>query len=598
MSSVFAFSLQSFLRRVFSIPSVSFATDARTHFLLPRWRPSAPEVLFRTKELTHTPTFHSSGQKQLHLQVRRLHIGHKSRSGAHSVLNWSFIRKPRQGEMRCLSVSPPFVGEMTPSRLWFRRQRIPRSCHRSREMGDPQPFSPATEISLSGRDSLPPHTRQRNIQGNMSVPQGPPSQPQRRERLFLHLTSPVKRKTLLFLGASPPTLQCLSSSFSSASAFAPQVTSSFCYCPHALRVFQNTAESPVPSSCSSPFSTPPASSHISSSPSSSPPSPSSPLLPSPFSSRPFSSLFFRSSVPSPASLRRTACGPGSSRFFSGTSRRLSLFFSDPPPAYALSLHAGYKIQAALCVDRLPLVYREPRYEKRWREFKEQWEAQTKNGLTLADEITFMKFPFHFFETEEAQKKREELISKTGDAEVSELELLLSEEGFSGKRKLQRDRDAKKAAREEQSAVKSAGRGQDEKGLRSLEREPERTLYLIVRYGDSWQFPLEDRIHGQSMRSTLKRLCSEQLGSSYAPFLLGYSPFSYAKRTYPKKTKEAGILGRKIFYYRAHHIPGSENLKLPEGSPVSDFAWVTLQELPAYISPRKLAAVSAGLLLEE
>ncbi|KEP62251.1 UNVERIFIED_CONTAM: hypothetical protein HHA_278220 [Hammondia hammondi] len=468
-------------------------------------------------------------------------------------------------------------------------------------MGDPQPFSPATEISLSGRDSLPPHTRLRNVQGNTSVPQGPPSQRQRSKRLFLHLPSPVKRKTL-FLEASPPTLQCLSSSLSSASALAPQVISSFYYCPHASRVFQNTPEPLVPSSRSSPFSALPTSSPISSSSSSpsspSPPSPSSPLLPSPFSSRPLSASLFRSSVPSPASLCRAACDPGSPRFFSATSRRLSLFFSDPPPAYALSLHAGYKIQASLCVDRLPLVYREPRYEKRWREFKEKWEAQTKNGLALADEITFMKFPFHFFETEEAQKKREELISKTGDAEVSELELLLSEEGFSGKRKVQRDRDAKKTAREEQGAVKSAGRGQDEKGLRSLEREPERTLYLIVRYGDSWQFPLEDRIHGQSMRSTLKRLCSEQLGSSYAPFLLGYSPFAYAKRTYPTKTKEAGILGRKIFYYRAHHIPGSENLKLPEGSPVSDFAWVTLQELPAYISPRKLAAVSAGLLLEE
>lgn len=40
---------------------------------------------------------------------------------------------------------------------------------------------------------------------------------------------------------------------------------------------------------------------------------------------------------------------------------------------------------------------------------------------------------------------------------------------------------------------------EQQGLRSLEREPRRMLYLIVKYGESWQFPLADRIHGQSMR---------------------------------------------------------------------------------------------------
>ncbi|CBZ56355.1 conserved hypothetical protein [Neospora caninum Liverpool] len=326
--------------------------------------------------------------------------------------------------------------------------------------------------------------------------------------------------------------------------------------------------------------------------------------PSPFASPltssflPASSLFSSSRFVSASRSRVSPARGEWPRRFSSAARRLSLFFSDPPPTYPISLHAGYKIQAALCVDRLPLVYKEPVYETRWREFKEQWEAKTKNGLELSDDITFMKFPFHFFETEEAQKQREELISKTGDAEVSELELLLSEEGFSGKREVQRDKDAKKTDQEARSAVKSAGRGHDEKGIHSLEREPEKTLYLIVRYGDSWQFPLEDRIHGQSMRSTLKRLCAEQLGNSYAPYLLGYSPFSYDKRANPRKYASTGLLGRKIFYYRAHHIPGSENIQLPRDSPITDFGWVTRQELPSYISSRKMAAVSSGLLLEE
>lgn len=130
---------------------------------------------------------------------------------------------------------------------------------------------------------------------------------------------------------------------------------------------------------------------------------------------------------------------GLSTRLSRADRCSSIFFCNPPPDYPISLHGGYKVQAALCVDRLPLVYEEPPYEIRWREFKAEWEAKTHNGLQLSDEITFMKFPFHFFETEQIQKQKEELISKTGDAEVSELELLLSQEGFSGTRAVKLDK---------------------------------------------------------------------------------------------------------------------------------------------------------------
>ncbi|PHJ25329.1 ribosomal protein l46 [Cystoisospora suis] len=289
----------------------------------------------------------------------------------------------------------------------------------------------------------------------------------------------------------------------------------------------------------------------------------------------------------------TDAASGSFQRLSPADRRLSLFFCNPPPEYPISLHGGYKVQAALCVDRLPLVYEEPPYESHWRQFKAKWEARTKNGLELADEITFMKFPFHFFETEQIQKQKEELISKTGDAEVSELELLLSQEGFSGTRALKQDK-RREAEPDDASTVGTQKLGH-QGGLRSLEREPRKMLYLIVKYGNSWQFPLADRIHGQSMRRTLHRLCKEQLGAEYSPFHLGYCPFYYDKRTY--KEPKSPVLGRKIFYYRAHHVPGGAHVNIPESSPVNDYAWVTREELPAYLSERKARAVLPGLMLE-
>lgn len=129
---------------------------------------------------------------------------------------------------------------------------------------------------------------------------------------------------------------------------------------------------------------------------------------------------------------------------SGLQRAGTLLLNDPPPEYEVSVHRGLKVQASLLLQRLPLVYREPPHEEQFRLFKEKWEQKTNNGPVMKDEITFMQLPDHFLETQQQQEEREQLQRTTGDAQLSELDMLLQQQGL----KLSRQR-AKKQQKQQQ-----------------------------------------------------------------------------------------------------------------------------------------------------
>ncbi|CAE7505510.1 CPK2 [Symbiodinium pilosum] len=233
---------------------------------------------------------------------------------------------------------------------------------------------------------------------------------------------------------------------------------------------------------------------------------------------------------------------------------------------------------------------EPEYSQKWRAFKEAWELRTKNHLSLEDELVFMRFHFHFFQDVAAtqalasgaapqlsvgsasagggRKRRGAGASRLSSGMVSTeslvaamspkasktgLESLLGEEGVDltfpelGRRTSQR----RKVERKKLDKV-------DDADVRSSRRLQGNSLFLLVRYGSAknWTFPKADRLHGHTMRETLLELAEQQLGQEFAPYLVGACPFTYRKRL---STQHSGIQGRKIFYYRARLVPGSEQL---------------------------------------
>ncbi|CDJ53734.1 hypothetical protein, conserved [Eimeria brunetti] len=180
--------------------------------------------------------------------------------------------------------------------------------------------------------------------------------------------------------------------------------------------------------------------------------------------------------------------------------RSTLLLNQPPPDYEISVHRGLKVQASLVLQRLPLVYKEPPYEQQFRLFKEDWEKKTNNTTVLDDEITYMQLPGHFLETQQQQEQREKQQQKTGDAELSELDMLLQQEGLvmdRHKMRKQRRKQQENAAAPARALAGAAAAAERED--RSLSQHPERVLLLLVKYGNGWQFPVEDRRHGQTMR---------------------------------------------------------------------------------------------------
>lgn len=290
--------------------------------------------------------------------------------------------------------------------------------------------------------------------------------------------------------------------------------------------------------------------------------------------------------------------------------------SSSSPAASISVHKGFKLQAALCVERPPTRVLEPDYKLRWKAFREAWEKRTDNNLSVEDEIVFMRFHFHFLEADGTAQRAglagsplrlggrqggggKEKDTATGDVlaatrsqVASGVDALLSEEGLGNLVFPERGKRATRRRRVQRQVVKQV----DDSDVRSVERLASSSLYLLVRYPGAthWTFPKADRAHGEPMRETLLKLCGRQLGATFEPYIVGSCPFSYRKK---KSERHPGIDGRKIFYYRARLVPGMTTLDIPSSSPVTDFAWYCREELAKHLGEKEWHAVRDSLPLD-
>lgn len=289
----------------------------------------------------------------------------------------------------------------------------------------------------------------------------------------------------------------------------------------------------------------------------------------------------------------------------------------------ISVHKGNKIQAALCVERPPTRVVIPDYVKRWRDFVDDWEKQTGNDLNIDDDLVKMRFHFHFlddpaaarlimgtqsgretripgFERRALRKSSNALLSGSGRSsrrasptepqDGADLGMFLTDEGIDLKLpSLRRTR-----TRQRRTGPKDVKKV-DDSDMRSLVRLETNSLYLLVKYaqGQRWTFPKANRLPGEPMQETLRGLCHKQLGPDFKPFIVGACPFSYQKR---RSNRHPGIEGRKIFFYRARHLPGT-SLEPPADGNVVDWVWCSRVELSKYLSPNEWHAVCDSIPLD-
>ncbi|KAF4686902.1 hypothetical protein FOZ62_009590, partial [Perkinsus olseni] len=122
-------------------------------------------------------------------------------------------------------------------------------------------------------------------------------------------------------------------------------------------------------------------------------------------------------------------------------------------------------------------------------------------------------------------------------------------------------------------------------LHNMDRRGTEMLWLVVKYRGSsiWTFPFSSHLHGMTARETLQRICTAQLGEGYAPFFVGTCPMHYRKFTSVRNPEDDGaVVGSKVFYYRAIHLPSGPPVTLSPDGIIEDFAWVSRSELAEYV----------------
>ncbi|GIL42575.1 hypothetical protein Vafri_540, partial [Volvox africanus] len=106
-------------------------------------------------------------------------------------------------------------------------------------------------------------------------------------------------------------------------------------------------------------------------------------------------------------------------------------------------------------------------------------------------------------------------------------------------------------------------------------------------GGTWGFPLAAHAGEESISDTAQRALHSVIGRSHPVFFVGKAPMAHLK---------APQQGGKTFFMLAQAVDDPWGLRLVEGSPAKDYAWVTKQELlSTYLSDARLRELIRKML---
>ncbi|SOV77608.1 mitochondrial ribosomal protein L46 precursor, putative [Plasmodium reichenowi] len=309
------------------------------------------------------------------------------------------------------------------------------------------------------------------------------------------------------------------------------------------------------------------------------------------------------------------------------------------------VHEKYKIQVSLCIDRFPINYVQEKFEEDFQNFKDEWLIKTNNNLDVNEEFFHMKYNLSNLnekqkdndnndddgdgnnERENLDEQNEHMKNNTYNnnnnnnnnnntkhkldnitnnnvnnmesinefsMEHENLEKLFSLEGIQD---IFKKKEEKKKSHEKDKKNKK-DENINEYDYKNIKRKPNDFLYLLVKYKhlNKWMFPIMDFKKNYSIRQNLQYLCMQQLKCNTLPFFIGYSPCTYEKRKFKTPLLENEIIGRKIFYYRAHYIKQHTTWNVLMNEDIQDVAWLTRSELKNFLSPNRYYVIKDALPL--
>jgi large subunit ribosomal protein L46 len=120
---------------------------------------------------------------------------------------------------------------------------------------------------------------------------------------------------------------------------------------------------------------------------------------------------------------------------------------------------------------------------------------------------------------------------------------------------------------------------DKKGdVRRLDRELERTLYLVVKGKDGWTFPADVIPRDENLHEAAKRVLDQSAGVNMNTWMVGRVPVAHVV-VKPAHGADGKLekKGSKTFFLKGRIMAGQADLK---GNPFgyTDFKWLTREEL--------------------
>lgn len=126
-------------------------------------------------------------------------------------------------------------------------------------------------------------------------------------------------------------------------------------------------------------------------------------------------------------------------------------------------------------------------------------------------------------------------------------------------------------------------------VRRLDRQMERTLYLVVKGPDGWGFPA-DVLKDENLHEGAKRVMDQAAGVNMNTWLVGRVPVAHVvQEPVLGKDGEVQKKGQKTFFIKGRIMAGQADLK---GNPFgyTDFKWLTREELEKELAPEYFRSV--------
>lgn len=139
-------------------------------------------------------------------------------------------------------------------------------------------------------------------------------------------------------------------------------------------------------------------------------------------------------------------------------------------------------------------------------------------------------------------------------------------------------------------------------VRSSNRKLRNHLLLIIKQklGNDyrWILPQGIRREEENLRETAERIIKEMCQDKLQVVMMGNAPAGHYKYKYPKAARSNGILGAKVFFFKAQLRKGEISEEILEQNPnITDYCWATRKELKEKLHPDYLKAVERFLIDE-